>query len=390
MNDVGGVAMIKSITAVTREIDDAQAAVAEITGMLNLEKNLKKHSLGIVSCFSDFDDTGVLKAVCDALPFDCVGATSCLCAAGEEIDQIILTVTVLTSDDCFFKTLTIPIGEKYEESIESAMSALLEQNGEAPALFLSYFPLMNAVSGDMILAAIDKATGGIPLFGTTALDHTPDYSTSKTIKNGEAFREAVVLGAIYGAPNISFDIASLDENKFRSQKALITASDGSILIGVNGKTALEYLEEIGLTKAELAVGLGVIPLVVDHRSGTKPVVRAVFALTPDGHAVCGGAMPEGATLTIGSIDKGDVLQTTENIIRRLADRDSVVLGYSCMARYLVLGADNTAEAEKMRDECRDTPYAFAYSGGEICPLPDAGGKLINRYHNYTNVFCKMS
>jgi hypothetical protein len=301
-----------------------------------------------------------------------------------------LVITVLTSDDCDFRTAAIPVGDKYEDSIASALAAMLEQDEEKPALFLCFFPLMNTISGDMILTAVDKATGGIPLFGTTALDHTPDYSAAKTIWNGEAFREAVVMGAIYGVPNVSFDVASLDENNFRNQKALITASDGNILIGVNGKTALKYLEEIGLTKAELAVGLGVIPLVVDHKDGTKPVARAVFTLTTEGHAVCGGAMPEGATLALGSVDREDVLQTTENIIKQFADRGSVVLAYSCMARYLVLGMNNTEEAEKMREGFGDAPYFFAYSGGEICPLPDADGKLKNFYHNYTNAFCKLS
>ncbi|MDR1070681.1 MAG: FIST C-terminal domain-containing protein [Gracilibacteraceae bacterium] len=381
--------MIRSVTAATREIDDAEAAVAEITAALGLEKNLRKNSLGIISCFSEFADTGVLKAVCDALPFDCVGATTCLCAARAEIDQIILTVTVLTSDDCDFQTAGIPIGDNYENSVNSALTALLAQNGK-PALFLSYFPLMNTISGDMMLTAIDKATGGIPLFGTTALDHTMDYSTAQTVYNGEAFREKLVLAAVCGAPNISFHIASLDETKFRSQKALITASDGNILIGVNGKTALEYLEEIGLTKAELASGLGVIPLVVDHKDGTEPVVRAVFALTPDGHAVCGGAMPVGATLTIGRVDRNDVLRTTENTVKPLADQEGVVLSYSCIARYLVLGADNAAEAEKVRAAVGEAPYLFACSGGEICPLLAADGRLKNFYHNYTNVFCKMS
>jgi hypothetical protein len=382
--------MIKSFSAVTREIDDAEAAVAEITGALDLEKNLLKNSLGIVSCFTEFEDTGALKAVCDALPFDCIGSTTCLCAVGEEIDQIILAVSVLTSDDCSFRTTAIPVGDNYEASVDATLTALLEQEKESPALLLGYFPLMNTVSGDMILTAIDGVTGGIPVFGTATIDHTMDYSSSKTIRNGEAFRETVVLGAIYGEPKISFDIASLDENKFRSQKALITASDGNILIGVNGKTALEYLEEIGLTKTEIATGLGVIPLVVDHNDGTKPVVRAVFALTPDGHAVCGGAMPEGATLTIGHVDRKDVLLTTEHTMKPLADKDSIVLSYSCMARYLVLGTDNTVEAEKMREVSGGAPYLFVCSGGELCPLPDADGKLRNFYHNYTNVFCRIS
>ncbi|MCL2389966.1 MAG: FIST C-terminal domain-containing protein [Endomicrobia bacterium] len=380
--------MIKSFTASTREIDDSAAAIAEIKAAF--EGKLLKNSLGLISYFSEFEETGVLKAVCDALPFDCIGSTSCLCSAGKQTDQIILTITVLTSDDCSFETIVLPITEKYDESINSALSPVINRSGEKPALILSYFPLMNTVSGDMILAAIDKVTGGIPLFGTTSIDHNMNFSAAKTMRNGEAFRESAVLGLLYGDFNYSFGVASIDKSKIRSQKAVITESDGNILIGVNDKSVVEYLEEIGLSTTELANGLAILPLVVDHKDGTKHVARAVFTLTPEGHAVCGGAMPVGATLAIGRIVPEDVLNTTEESLKPLVDKDSVVLSYSCMARYHALGTDYAAEAKKVSELAGDMRYMFACSGGEICPLPDASGKLKNFYHNYTNVFCRLS
>ena len=162
------------------------------------------------------------------------------------------------------------------------------------------------------------------------------------------------------------------------------------MTGVNGKNALDYLDGIGITRNELETGLGILPLVVDHKDGTKPVARAVFAVTPDGHAVCGGAMPVGATLAIGRILSDDVLRTTEESINKLAAKDGVLLSYSCMARFLALGANYTAEAEKVSDLTGGKQYAYSISAGEICPLPDADGKLINFFHNYTNVFCKLS
>ncbi|MCL2126104.1 MAG: FIST C-terminal domain-containing protein [Oscillospiraceae bacterium] len=382
--------MIKSICAATREADDARAAVAEITAGLDLENHLLANSIGIISCFSDFDETGVLKEICEALPFDCIGATTCLGAVGTEIDQIIFTITVLTSDDCRFEAAMIPIDNNAKGADSKALSDFLQKNKTMPAMMLSYFPMMTEVSGDMIMASIEKVTGGVPLFGTAAVDHTMDYSTAKTIYNGVAFREAAILCAIYGEPHVTYEVAALNEDKVRKQKAIITASNGNILIEVNGKTALEYLEEIGLTKQELATGLGIVPLVVDHQDGTKPVARAVFGLTDEGYAFCGGAMPEGATLAIGRVDFEDVLSTTESSLRPLADKDSLVLSYSCMARYLSLGADYSAEAEMMRETAGGAPYHFACSGGEICPLPDADGKLRNFYHNYTNVFCKIN
>ena len=381
--------MIKAFTAVTSEIDDPKAAVDEILAGLSIEENLKKHSMGIISCFSEYEDTGVLKAICGALPFDCVGTTTCLCAASQQADQLLFAITVLTSDDCSFETIRLPIGDSFEAYVDSSLKAFLKDK-ERPAVFLSFFPLITTVSGDRILSAIDGATGGIPIFGTVAVDHTPDYSTAKTIHNGSAYREDAILGAIYGKPNIQYEVSSLNEEKIRSQRAIITEANGNILKGVNGKDALSYLTEIGLTKEELSTGLGVIPFVVDHKDGSKPVNRAVFGLTSEGHAVCGGAMTVGATLAIGRIDRDDVLQSARGMITPLVDENSVILSYSCIARYLVLGADNTAEAEAVNAVCGDTPYMFTCAGGEISPLLDSKGKLRNLWHNFSNVACRIS
>jgi hypothetical protein len=381
--------MIKAYAAMTREIDDTEAAVAEILEALDIDNNLLKNSVGIITCFAEYDDTGALKAICDVLPFDCLGATTCLCATGGEIDQIMFAITVLTSDDCDFKTAFIPIAENYKESINTAVSELLNSGTGKPSLFLTYLPLLNTISGDMILSAIDSASGSTPLFGTVAVDHTSDYSSTKVIHNGVATREAAALCAVYGDVDFQFEVASLDKEKIRKQKAIITESDGNLLIGVNGKTALEYFEEIGLAKENLASGVGVIPLVIDYMDSTRPVARAVFALTPDGYAVCGGEMPVDATFSIGKIDMSDVLSTTEAALNSLTHKDGVILGYSCMARYLVQGASYTAEAQKVNSVAGETPYLFACSGGEICPLPDSDGNLKNYFHNYTTVFCRL-
>jgi len=384
--------MIRSLTATTREIDDPQAAVTEILTMLALDENLLHSSVGIISCFAEFEDTGALKAICDTLPFECVGTTTCLCSAGKEADEILFAITVLTSDDCSFQTLAVQITEEYANSIHSSVIDFLGQSPEKPALFLSYFPLMNNVSGDMILTAIDDATGGVPLFGLTAIDHTLDYSAAKTIHNGAAFREAAVLCAVYGSPKVEFGIASLDENKFRIQKAIITESDGNVLIGVNGKNAMEYLKEIGFTEEQLpAPGVGAVPLIINYMGSIKPVVRAVFAVTSEGHVACGGKMPVGATLGIGHVDMNDVLNTTSRTVGTLLKRDSVVLCYSCIARYLVLGTNSSAEVEKVIEATDNgAEYHFTYTGGEICPMPDANGNLKNVYHNFTIVFCRLS
>ncbi len=142
--------MIKSFIAVTREIDDPKTAAEEIIKIINPQKNLLKNSIGIVSCFSEFEESGALNEICASLPFETIGATTCLCSTGGETDQVIFAVTVLTSDDCDFKTVKIPLTDAYDKSVASVLTPFLNEREEKPALILSYFPLMNTVSGDMI------------------------------------------------------------------------------------------------------------------------------------------------------------------------------------------------------------------------------------------------
>jgi hypothetical protein len=52
--------------------------------------------------------------------------------------------------------------------------------------------------------------------------------------------------------------------------------------------------------------------------------------------------------------------------------------------------NSAAEAEKVIEITGGTEYLFSYTGGEICPLPDANGRLINMYHNFTIAFCRLS
>jgi len=381
--------MIKSITAVTREIDDVDAAVNEILTKLNMKENLLKNSMGIISCFSEFAETGVLKAICDAMPFDCIGATTPLCSAEGETDQIMLKIIVLTSDDCDFETIALPITEDYKNSISIAINELRKSREDKPELILSYFPLMSTVSGDMILDAIDHAGESIPLFGTMAVDHLPSYPTAMTIHNGEAFRESVVLGFIFGDVDYSFEIASLNEEKIGKREAVITEADGNILISVNNKSVLDWLSEVGITKDSFESSLGILPFFIDYVKGAKPVARAVFAITPEGHVVCGGMMPVGATIAVGRITMDDVLESTENAVKRLDSEDGVFLSYSCLARYFALGANHEAEANKVVETAEGKRYSFAISGGEICPLTDTDANQKNLFHNYTNVFCRI-
>ena len=56
--------MITTLTAFTHEIDDAAEATAEILAQLDLEHNLKQNSVGILTCYSEFVESGVVQNLC--------------------------------------------------------------------------------------------------------------------------------------------------------------------------------------------------------------------------------------------------------------------------------------------------------------------------------------
>ena len=62
--------MIKTLIAWTAEVDDDKLAVEQIKSQLGLEGGLLRNTVGIVACHYEFVLSGILKAICEALPFD--------------------------------------------------------------------------------------------------------------------------------------------------------------------------------------------------------------------------------------------------------------------------------------------------------------------------------
>lgn len=386
--------MIKTIVACTLEIDEPAEAVREILGQLDLDNTLLAHSVGLLSCYSEFIDSGVVKALCGALPFPVVGTTTIANAACGELGQLMLTLTVLTSDDVFFSAaVSGSIAREHEGPLADTYKRAHEGLPGEPVMMLAYAPLIFDVSGDVMIESLDKATGGLPIFGTVSCDHTPDYATSQIIHNGEAAKDVFAMVLLSGEVQPAFWVGGLSEQKAYEQKAIITNSQGNLLQQVNDTSVLYYMETIGLSRDGKIDGINAVPFLVDFNDGTKPVVRAIFALTDKGEAVCGGAMPVGATLSVISMDADDVLSTTAGAVTqalaRHTDRSGLLM-FSCIGRFFALGVANEREMESVITRVGDiVPYSLTYSGGEFCPMAGPGGKLVNRFHNNTFIACSF-
>jgi hypothetical protein len=389
--------MIDMITAHTGEIDDIEAATAELLAQIRAGAPLKRHSIGLISCFADFINSGLVKELAGKLPFETAGATTLAGADRGVMGETLLILTVLTSDEVEFATgLTGIITGEDPELFRMAYEKASGGRREKPALMLSFAPLLMNVSGDFFAEAWGNITGNVPVFGTLAVDHNADYHESQTILNGETFRDRFVFVLVYGGIKPSFIIGGISENKVFREKGVVTASRGNQLQGVNGVSVADYLTSLGLAKDKNGAILGInsFPFILDYNDGAQPIIRVMFALTPEGYAVCGGNMPVGASLTLGSIDSDEVLSTTEETLKlALAigennGNKNGVLIFSCVGRFFVQGFDSAAEMKKARAVLGNKlPFHFAYSGTELCPVYGNNGAVFNRSHNDTIAIC---
>jgi hypothetical protein len=382
--------MIKALTARTFEIEDPDAAVAEIKKQIDFSR-LRNNSLGIIMCYTEFVDTGVAGAVSAAMPFDVIGCTTAGTAVAVELGEMMLSLMVLTSDDVFFTAgVSGSLTEERDAPIAAAYGAATTQRPEKPAMMLVFAPFIRTVGGEAIVESINKASGGTPLFGALAIDTSSDFSLNQILFNGTNSNVCLAFALLYGDIHPSFYIASVSEDKMQKRKGTITKSRGNILMEVNNMPLMDYLGSLGFRKKTGAWETASFPVIVDCQDGTKPLCRSIYLITQEGYAACGGYMPENAALSLGFIDYADVLRTTGETIQKLLTdnhEDSCLLMFSCLTRYLVLGTDTTAEMKKVTESIAGTTdYQFAYAGGEICPVYTGTG-TVNRFHNCTFIAC---
>jgi hypothetical protein len=383
---------MKTIYAHTEEIDDPEAAVAEILAQLDLERRALKNSVGLVSCYAEFISSGVIAALAKALPFPMAGTTTIAAASNAEKGEMSLFLTVLTAEDVEFVTgITGPISGEDEAPFRAAWGQTGAKRPDKPALMLSFAPLLMNVAADFYVEVWTDVNGGVPNFGTLAVDHNPDYHESQIILGGETWTDRYVFILCYGKLEPRFFIGGISEEKAFREKGVVTASQGNLLKEVNGGSVGDYLTSLGLSRDAQGnlVGINAYPFILDFNDGTQPIIRVMFAVTPDGSAVCGGKMPVGATLMVGTIDGEEVLHSSEEILTTAlsAAGGKAMLIFSCIGRYFAQGFNTTAEMDKAREILGENPFSLVYSGGELCPVYGKDGSLTNRSHNDTMVIC---
>ena len=398
--------MIQLYTALTSEVDDADAAIRDIIEQLKPSERLLKNSFGLVHFYYEYVDTGVYQALADALPFPLVGCATTAVGAGGRYGDLSLSVAMFTSDDveftiCTHQTVSLTDRNQLIEDVSGLLSGLCKDR--QPKLVLSVLPLLTHFSGDDLVTAGGALPVPVPLFGTIAYSAEATPETNYVVCGGDVSSTQMVYVAFYGNVHPEFRIVtSLDHDETFGTDAVITDSDKSVLKTVNGMSAVEFLEKQGILKAKeiskIETVIAAIPAIFTRADGTK-IVRAFIGVADDapGCLFSAGNLETGAKLTFSCLDGPMTLESARNMLTQLNDAgECSFIAFSCAARSWSLGAQTLDEFKAIADlsaqyEVQGAPiqYCVSYAGGEICPTRNESGALVNTLQNYTLIACSF-
>ncbi|MDR1686209.1 MAG: FIST C-terminal domain-containing protein [Desulfovibrio sp.] len=382
--------MVKMFTAYTEEVDDVESALDDILEQIDITR-LSAESVGILFCHPEFLESDLINALCARLPFAIIGMTTMAGATGAGRGVFMLNLAVLSGDDVVFRTFsTEPLtAANAREAVTAAYGAARATLPGDPSLIISLFPFLSDISSAEVLKHLDTACGGIPVWGSVAGGRDMSYAGAGIIDNGDFHEKSAVLLLLYGPLEPEFIVASIPDKNIGDRRALITESDGCILKKANDVPLLEYLEDIGIIM-RIGQDNTTLPLMVDYGNGTKPVALAVYALTPENWAVCGGEVPEGAFFFCGEIDKDGIMESAGDALAQIqkVEGKTCLLMLPCVTRFIMMTPEQDEEMRLVAETIgQKMPFVFALSGGEICPVKDRNGVLHNRHHNFTFSAC---
>jgi len=378
--------MVQMLTAYTLEAYELDIALEEILEQLDIEKNCLKSSAGFLFCHPDFVETGVAQGIAEALPFEVVGATT-VCNFAEGLRDIAgLTISVITSDTVEFTAASLSGCQTVEEITKVYEASSINRN-ELPAIL---FPFATTAGGDIAVDVLNRLTNGqTPLFGTNAVDNTADASQAIVFHNGNMFHKGLAILAAWGELKIKFSVSEISEDFIQKQHAIITKSEGHIVMSINDISPAAYLKSIGITFEHADGNLHAIPFFIDFCDGTKPFGRVFYKLTPEGNIITGGAMPENATVAVGTLDADDTIRLINQVLDDVlsSGKSKGMLLFPCVSHFWTL---ESMPLELIQDKMKhQIPYQVFCSGGEICPVYDVDGNMHNRFHSFTCVACSF-
>ena len=291
-------------------------------------------------------------------------------SAGESLDGQAYDNSIVYSAIQFEKTTVRPArvnlpDEKRNEFVAGQFLAT-----ELAAEDLSFVLLFSeglAVDCDELIRGMQSVLGSeAPIFGGLAGDSL-NFERTVVISNEGVSADAVVAIGLYGK-HLQVETVTSHFNQ-TGEMIEITAAQGNLLSEINGRPALEVLEEFILKEegAGVTESLNFPFIILDPATHQPLYCRTIHEYnTEDGSLLAAGSFPVGPAKMINMRDKKNFLLDTKETSGRLEkNRHQFAIVVSCAARRGTLGNNWKEELPLISEALGEIPSIGFYSYGEI-------------------------
>lgn len=399
---------MRSSTAITYELDDIPAAVAELVGQIRGKLKLDKESVGILYGQPDMELGELSALLYKELGFSIIGGTTAGAAtlSNDGYHELAVMLHVMTASDCRFATAISPslsttprrhIVDTYNEA-----AAKLRAAGQAdePKLVFCITSIVQGYSSDEGLACLSDSSGGLPIFGFVAADDF-EFSKQQVFLNGDVGGDRMALLLISGNIRPVFEVKNLAGSQTLSKRRVTKAHD-NIICEIDGKPAYEYISEFPFIDKEAGVLWNYQFFVEMQNESDNDGVLVSRALNSydreSGEISCFANVPQGSDIGLLYCDGSDVRSTCEKALDALKVKLNGQEGYqystlfiaSCSLRNMFLAEQKDAEGNLIKEMLPPNLVTSGiYAFGEIAPTSVKDGKAVNRFHNATMTICAL-
>jgi hypothetical protein len=402
---------MRSVVAVTNEMDDAEKAVRDLLKQVTDKGPLGKNSCGFVYCDVEMDHEAFTSLLREKFPFEIVGCTSIANFDTEHGSQIMSAVLVVLTDDNTTFSIAVTdelTKENLRRELEAAYRKTASALGEQGKLLFLVPPFNDSTPLDNYVDILSEVSGDIPIFGGLPSSNVADgdiliYANGRSYTN----RAAIVLTG--GNIRPLFSVQNV-LSTFFEQKRTVTKAKDNVIYTVEGMSFVDYLRSLGMVvddlieQGDLAVYVST-PLKVylnknDYNDGI-PVVRTIKTLNPeDGSGILFGSISEKSTISIATMKRQDIQDSCRMAVKEILEKIdasrvddytyTTLICVSCGGRYMVMADDKDIEGNIVLENLpKNLTFSGFYAYGEICPTGVRDGKAINRVHNESIVMCAL-
>jgi hypothetical protein len=371
--------------AMTRQVDDSEAAVKEILEQLG---GKPERGVALFACDISFYEEGTLFEITKALGIPCSGIiTGALSLKGKCYSDA-FAVIVSRLDESFFDYRFIAGTENARERFKDAVGELTSE--KKPALLFYLGAMTEGFRGDAIRAAVDEVCPDIPLFGTCSPGSFANPEETYVYLNGEVYlNNGSFICAMYGDFNLEFIFEPLGYDTELHHKYYVTKSQGPYIYEINNKPVTEVLTSLGFSEDSVLS----IAFVLEYPDGSNRVISSYNYKSDSGYLELLAEIPDNVAIKLSSVEYAKVIDSNKHFAHRVLERcnelgnvlgcliiNCVIRTFTCLVNFDDYKAIDNVLGGNVK-------YLTLGGGGEYCPREGKDGKRHNEYQNIAAVAC---